>query len=67
LPGADPDSRVHFVAVLVDDDQSCTTGIAAIVSALPGEELRDIEALAGRLTGEPAALTAQRWRRGGRV
>jgi hypothetical protein len=67
LPSANPEGRVHFVAVLVDDDQSCTTGIAAIVSAIPGEELRGIEAFAGQLTGEPVALTAQRWRRGGRA
>jgi hypothetical protein len=66
LPGADPDSRLGFVAVLVDDDQSCTTGIVSVVSALPGEAARIIQPLADQLTGGPVALTAQRWTRGGR-
>jgi uncharacterized protein len=63
-PGVD--SRVRFVAVLVDDDQSCTTGIVSIVRALPAEALRVTQAFAGQFTGGPLALTAQRWRRGGR-
>ena len=67
LAGVNPDSRVSFAAVLVDDDSSCTTGIVAIVSAIPGEALRIIQAFAGQLTGEPVALTAQRWQRGGRA
>lgn len=67
LLGVDPDSRVRFVAVLTDDDQSCTTGIVAVVSALPGDALGIAQAFAGQLPGEPAALTAQRWRRGGRA
>ena len=66
LLGVDPDSRLGFVAVLVDDDQSHTTGIVSIVSALPGEALRIIQPFADQLAGEPVALTAQRWRRGGR-
>ena len=53
--------------MLVTDDQSCTTGIVAIVSAIPGEALTIIQAFADQLTGEPVALTAQRWRRGGRA
>jgi hypothetical protein len=57
---------VSFVAVLADDDQSCTTGIVSIVRALPAEALRITQAFAGQLTSEPLALTAQRWRRGGR-
>jgi hypothetical protein len=64
--GVDPGSRVSFVAVLADDDQSCTTGIVSIVRALPAEALRITQAFAGQLTSEPLALTAQRWRRGGR-
>jgi len=31
------------------------------------EALRIIQAFAGQFTGEPVALTAQRWRRGGRA
>ena len=65
LLGVNPDSRLGFVAVLVDDNQSHTTGIVSIVRALPGEALRIIQPFADQLTGEPAALTAQRWRRGG--
>jgi uncharacterized protein len=66
LLGINPDSRLSFVAVLVDDDQSHTTGIVAIVRALPAEALRLIQPFADQLAGEPVALTAQRWRRGGR-
>jgi hypothetical protein len=58
---------VSFVALLVDDDRSCTTGVAAIVCAIPAEALRIIQAVAGQLTGEPVTFTAQRWRRGGRA
>ena len=66
LPAADPDSRVSFVAVLVDDDQACTTGVVAVVNALPGEAAGIVQPLADQLTGEPVVLTAQRWTRGGR-
>jgi hypothetical protein len=66
LLGINPDSRLSFVAVLVDDDQSHTTGIVAIVRAHPGEALRLIQPFADQLAGVPVALTAQRWRRGGR-
>jgi len=34
---------------------------------VPASALRIIRAFADRLTGEPVALTAQRWRRGGRA
>jgi uncharacterized protein YciI len=64
--GVNPDSRLCFVAVLVDDNQSHTTGIVSIVSAFPGEARRIIQPFADQLTREPVALTAQRWRRGGR-
>jgi uncharacterized protein len=64
--GVNPDSRLSFVGVLFDDDQSHTTGIVSIVRALPGEALRIIQPFAEQLTGEPVAFTAQRWRRGGR-
>jgi uncharacterized protein YciI len=66
LPGADPDGRLGFVAVLVDDDQSHTTGIVFVVRALPDEARRIVQPIADRLTGEPVDLTAQRWHRGGR-
>src|SRR5215831_2010332 len=66
LSGADPDGQVSFVALLVDDDQSCTTGIVAVAEALPGEAAGIVQPLADRLGGEPVALTAQRWTRGGR-
>jgi uncharacterized protein YciI len=66
LPGADPDDRLAFVALLVDDDQASTTGIVTVVGALPGEAARIVQPLADQLTGEPVTLTAQRWTRGGR-
>jgi uncharacterized protein YciI len=66
LPGADPDGRLSFVALLVDDDQSCATGIVSVVRALPGEAASIVQPLADQLTGGPVALTAQRWTRGGR-
>jgi hypothetical protein len=66
LPGADPDSRLGFVALLVDDDQSHTTGIVAVARVLPDEALTLIQPFADKLTGAPVALTAQRWCRGGR-
>ena len=66
LLGATPDNRVSFVAVLVDDDGSRTTGIAAVVRGLPGEALSTIQPVADRLAEAPLALTAQRWQPGGR-
>ena len=66
LPVAEPDSRLSFVAVLVDDDEFRTTGIVAVADALPGEALGIIQPVADQLTGEPVVLTAQRWTRGGR-
>jgi uncharacterized protein len=66
LSRADPDGRLAFVALLVDDDQSRTTGIVSVAAALPGEAGRIVQPLADQLAGEPVALTAQRWARGGR-
>jgi uncharacterized protein len=66
LLGVNPDSRLSFVAVLVDDEQAHTTGIVSVVRALPGEALRLIQPFADHLAGEPVALTTQRWQRGGR-
>lgn len=66
LPPEVPDDRLRFMAVLVDDDQSHTTGIVAVVEALPGEARSVIQPFADRLAAESVALTAQRWRRGGR-
>jgi len=61
-----PDTRLSFVAVLVDDDQSHTTGIVSIVRAPLDEARKIIQPYASQLTDEPAVLTAQRWQRGGR-
>jgi len=66
LLGADPDSRLSFVAVLVDDDQSGTTGVVSVAGALPAEAARIIQPFADTLAGGPVTLTAQRWSRGGR-
>jgi len=66
LPEVSPDGRVRFMAVFVDDNQTCTTGIASIVSAVPDVALAIVQPLADRLAGERVALTAQRWQRGGR-
>jgi uncharacterized protein YciI len=66
LPGGDPDSRLAFVALLVDDDQSHSTGIVSVAGALPDEAARIVQPLADQLAGEPVTLTAQRWARGGR-
>jgi uncharacterized protein len=66
LSGVDPDGRLSFVALLVDDDQSCTTGIVSVAEAPPGEAAGIVQPLADQLGGEPVALTAQRWTRGGR-
>jgi uncharacterized protein YciI len=61
------DSRLSFLAMLVDDDGSQSTGIVAAVSALPDEALGIVQPVADQLCGEPAvALHAQRWQRGGR-
>jgi uncharacterized protein YciI len=66
LPGADPDGRLSFVAVLLDDDRSRTTGIAAVVGAPPAEAAGVVQPYADRLAGGPVTLTAQRWSHGGR-
>ena len=66
VPGAAPDSRLSFVAVLADDDQSRTTGIVCVVTDLPGEAARIVQPFADKLAGARVALTAQRWQRGGR-
>ncbi|MEU6924180.1 YciI family protein [Streptomyces sp. NPDC046631] len=64
--GAEPDGRLSFVAVLVDDDQDSTTGMVAAVRSLPDEARSLVQAWADRLAGGPAPLKAQRWQRGGR-
>jgi uncharacterized protein YciI len=66
LLGVNPDGRLKFVAVLVDYNQSHTTGVISIITAPPGEALRIIRPFADQLTREPVAFTAQRWQRGGR-
>jgi uncharacterized protein YciI len=64
--GVDPDGRLAFVALLVDDDQSRMTGIVSVAEALPGEAASIVQPLADQLAGGPVALTARRWTRGGR-
>lgn len=64
--GMDLDSRVRFVAVLVDDNQSHSTGIVSVVRALPAQAAGIIGPSVAQLTGEHVTLTAQRWQRGGR-
>ena len=66
VPALSPEGRVRFMAVLVDDNQTSTTGMASIVSAAPGAALGIVQPLADQLAGGPVALTAQRWQRGGR-
>ncbi|MFD4129751.1 YciI family protein [Streptomyces globisporus] len=67
LLGAEPDSRLTFVAALVDDGATGTTGVVAAVRARPDEARDLVRPFAERLAGgRPAALTAQRWERGGR-
>ena len=61
-----PDSRLSFVARLVEDDGSRSVGIVAAVSALPDEALTIVRPVADQWSGGPAALTARRWQRGGR-
>lgn len=57
---------MSFVAVLVGDDQSGTTGIAVVVRALADEAASTLQPFADQLGGGPVSLTAQRWTRGGR-
>ncbi|MFC8656265.1 YciI family protein [Streptomyces parvus] len=67
LSGAETDSRLIFVAALVDDGGTGTTGVVAVVRALPDEARGLVRPVAeGLADGRPAALTAQRWERGGR-
>ena len=66
LLGDDPDSRLIFVALLVDDHQSHSTGIVAVADAVPDGARSIVQPFADRLADGPVALTAQRWCRGGR-
>ncbi|MFC7221085.1 hypothetical protein ACFQLX_23425 [Streptomyces polyrhachis] len=66
LPEAGSDSRVEFVAALVDDSGARTTGLVAVVGAPPAEALGPVQPLADRLAGGRTTLSAQRWSRGGR-
>ncbi|WP_431788124.1 hypothetical protein HLK56_10830 [Streptomyces sp. G9] len=67
LSGAEADSRLVFVAVLRGGDGAGTTGVVAAVRALPDEARALVRPFAeGLADGRPAALTAQRWERGGR-
>jgi len=54
----DLDNRVRFAGLLVNDDQSRTTGIVAVVRAVPEEAASAVRA--------DVPLTAQRWEPGGR-
>ncbi|MFI8199257.1 YciI family protein [Streptomyces sp. NPDC085942] len=65
--GAEPDDRLVFVAALVDDGGTGTTGVVAAVRALPDEARGLVQPFADRLAGgRPASLTVRRWERGGR-
>ncbi|MFJ2024207.1 YciI family protein [Streptomyces sp. NPDC087897] len=67
LLGSEPDDRLVFVAALVDDEGTGTTGVVAAVRALPDEARGLVQPIADRLAGgRSASLTAQRWERGGR-
>jgi len=66
LLGANPDHRLKFAAVLVDDDQSKSTGVVSVAAAHPTEALGIIRPFADQMTSEPVAFKAQRWERGGR-
>ncbi|MEV5437763.1 YciI family protein [Streptomyces sp. NPDC052682] len=59
-------SGLGFAAALVDDDRSHTTGILAVVAALPDEARKIVQPLADHLAGGAVPLTARRWCRGGR-
>ncbi|WP_433696690.1 YciI family protein [Nocardiopsis sp. CA-288880] len=61
-----PGGSLHFTALLVDDDGTATTGMIAVVRALPDEAVEVVRPFADRLADGPAALSAQRWCRGGR-
>ncbi|MFJ5262404.1 YciI family protein [Streptomyces sp. NPDC088387] len=65
-PAGEPDVRAGFVAVLLDDGGTRTTGIVATVRAAPADAPDAVRALADRLAGGPVALAARRWMRGGR-
>lgn len=65
--GAEPDGRLSFVGVLTDDEETGTTGVVAVVRALPDEARGLVQPLADGLAGgRPMLLTSQRWQRGGR-
>ncbi|MEV7493081.1 YciI family protein [Streptomyces anulatus] len=64
--GAEPDGRLSFVAVLVDDEGARTTGVVAAVHAFPGEARHLVQPFAVRFAGGSTPLGAQRWQRGGR-
>ncbi|MFF3526852.1 YciI family protein [Streptomyces rubiginosohelvolus] len=67
LSGAEADSRLIFVAALRGGDGAGTTGVVAVVRALPDEARDLVRPFAeGLADGRLAALTAQRWERGGR-
>ncbi|MFI1934878.1 YciI family protein [Streptomyces sp. NPDC020330] len=67
LLGAEPDRRLSFVSVLLDDGGARTTGVIAAVRALPDEARHLVQPFADRLAGGgPTPLGAQRWQRGGR-
>ncbi|NRQ34736.1 hypothetical protein HII36_23300 [Nonomuraea sp. NN258] len=66
LPGGEPDGRLRFVAALVDDDRTGTTGIVAVAPGAPEAARAVVQPVADLLAGAPVTLTAQRWQRGGR-
>ncbi|NED04732.1 hypothetical protein G3I55_24060 [Streptomyces sp. SID6648] len=67
LLGAEPDSRLIFVAALMGGEEVGATGVVAVVRALPDEARGLVQPFADRLSGgRRVPLTAQRWERGGR-
>jgi len=61
------DSRLSFLALLVDDDGAKSVGLVAALTALPEEAAGIVSPVADLLNGGSAMLiTAQRWQRGGR-
>jgi uncharacterized protein YciI len=62
----DDDDRLKFFGLLVNDDQSQTNGVVAIVQDIPAIAIQLVQPVADRLANMNVALAAQRWRLGGR-
>jgi uncharacterized protein YciI len=62
----EPDSRLSFLAQLVEDEGGRSIGIVAAVDAPPVEALELVQPVADLWCGGSVVLTARRWQRGGR-